>query len=313
MEYLKEETQAQKLLFTGLDNAGKTSIILTLQREFSKFAILSPTKGAQRRVFSFLGKHISEWDLGGQENYRISYLRNPDKYFEGTEIAIYVIDTINRDRHEEALSYLKDVIEKFEELEIEPPIFIFFHKYDPVIVKTSIEELNNTLIKIKQTIKEEIDYKKIYYYTTSIYDKPTIISAMSEILLTLYPKSELLQRTIEEYVKKVNGIGGIVVDENSLVICTYFSDDDSKAILNTTTPHFLALHDSLNLSIKGTTTLPNNDEMLIHRFEKYFVFKPIPLDDQDINYYLLLLKDSPEFTESYFETFSSVLKEVLAK
>ncbi|MFX1500427.1 MAG: ADP-ribosylation factor-like protein, partial [Promethearchaeota archaeon] len=92
----KEEPELQvpvnKLLFTGLDSAGKTSIILSLQREFSKIAILSPTRGAQRRVFNFLGKEISEWDLGGQLSYRIAYLKNPSKYFEGTEIAIYVID-----------------------------------------------------------------------------------------------------------------------------------------------------------------------------------------------------------------------------
>ena len=313
MEYLKEEPETQKLLFTGLDNAGKTSIILTLQREFSKFATLSPTKGAQRRIFNFLGKSISEWDLGGQENYRISYLRNPDKYFEGTEIAIYVIDVINRDRHGEALSYLNDVIEKFNELEIEPPIFIFFHKYDPIIVQTSIEELNNTLIKIKQTIKDEIKYKKIFYYTTSIYNKPSIISAISEILLTLYPKSELLQKTIEEYVKKENGIGGIVVDENSLVICTYFADDDSKNLLNTTTPHFLALHDSLIEGFNKSKKDINSEEMIIHRFGKVFVFKPIPLEGQDNDYYLLLLKDTPEFTQTYFDTFSNMLKEVLAK
>ena len=56
--YLKKEEQdveaaPNKLLFTGLDDAGKTSIILSLQREFSKIAILSPTRGAQRRMFEF--------------------------------------------------------------------------------------------------------------------------------------------------------------------------------------------------------------------------------------------------------------------
>lgn len=311
--YLKEDNDAQKLLFTGLDNAGKTSIILTLQREFSKFAILSPTKGAQRRIFDFLGKSISEWDLGGQENYRISYLRNPDKYFEGTEIAIYVIDTLNRDRHDEALSYLKDVIEKFKELDIEPPIFIFFHKYDPIVVKTSIEELDNILLKIKQAIKDEIKYKKIFYYTTSIYNRQSIISAISEILLTLYPKSELLQKTIEEYVKKVGGDAGIVVDENSLVICTYFEDDVSKAVIEASNPHFLSLHDSLDLGFNDSSKTIDNEEMIIQRYGKVFVFKPIPLEGQKIKYYLLLLKNKPGFTQSYFDTFTNMLKQVLSK
>ncbi|MFW9896885.1 MAG: ADP-ribosylation factor-like protein, partial [Candidatus Thorarchaeota archaeon] len=45
----KEKTY--KILFTGLDAAGKTSIILTLQREFSKIALIEPTRGAQRNNF----------------------------------------------------------------------------------------------------------------------------------------------------------------------------------------------------------------------------------------------------------------------
>jgi len=77
VEYLREEkSEAKKILFTGLDDAGKTSIILALQREFSKITNIEPTRGAQRRMFEFLGKTISEWDLGGQETYRISYLKS---------------------------------------------------------------------------------------------------------------------------------------------------------------------------------------------------------------------------------------------
>ena len=62
--WLKEEsTEIQKILFTGLDTAGKTSIILALQREFSKIANIEPSRGAQRRIFKYLGRNIAEWDL----------------------------------------------------------------------------------------------------------------------------------------------------------------------------------------------------------------------------------------------------------
>ncbi|MHA2325878.1 MAG: ADP-ribosylation factor-like protein, partial [Promethearchaeota archaeon] len=144
--YLKKEEPKvrelqNKVLFTGLDDAGKTSIILALQREFSKIAVLSPTRGAQRRIFDFLGKEISEWDLGGQISYRISYLKNPDKYFEGTEIAIYVVDIQNKPRLPESISYFKDVIDQFRKLEIEPPIYIFLHKFDPALRRSAANEM----------------------------------------------------------------------------------------------------------------------------------------------------------------------------
>ncbi|MFW9772741.1 MAG: ADP-ribosylation factor-like protein, partial [Candidatus Thorarchaeota archaeon] len=132
MEYLKEDiNQARKILFTGLDTAGKTSIILALKKEFSKIAVVSPTKGAQRRIFDFLNIEISEWDLGGQKSYRISYLKNPDKYFDNTDIAVFVIDIQNMLRIPEAISYLNDVITQFYKLKLSPPINILFHKYDP--------------------------------------------------------------------------------------------------------------------------------------------------------------------------------------
>ena len=163
--YLKKEEPEKealtKILFTGLDDAGKTSIILSLQREFSKIAVLSPTRGAQRRVFSFLGKDIAEWDLGGQVSYRISYLKNPGKFFDGTEIAIYVIDIQNKPRIPEAISYYKDVIDQFRELEIEPPIYIFLHKYDPALRRGALNEMENLIIDLKEQVKGATDYKEI--------------------------------------------------------------------------------------------------------------------------------------------------------
>jgi len=88
-----------------------------------------------------MGREIAEWDLGGQISYRISYLKNPGKYFDDTEIAIYVIDVQNRVRLPEAISYLKDVVDRFNKLEIAPPIFVFLHKYDPALRRNALNEM----------------------------------------------------------------------------------------------------------------------------------------------------------------------------
>jgi len=251
--YLKKEeielVEAQnKILFTGLDSAGKTSIILSLQREFSKIAILSPTRGAQRRMFDFLGKEISEWDLGGQVSYRISYLKNPDKYFDGTEIAIYVIDIQNKPRIPEAISYFKDVIEQFRKLEIEPPVYVFLHKYDPALKRGALNEMENLVIDLKEQVRRATDYKEVYFYETSIYNFSSIIGAMSEILLSLFPKSELIEKTITEFAKKVESSGVVVIDDNSLIIGSYYKDDETRHLLTASTPYFLTLNDSFQSS-----------------------------------------------------------------
>ncbi len=313
--YLKKEPQVKlaqnKILFTGLDDAGKTSIILALQREFSKIAILSPTRGAQRRIFDFLGKSIAEWDLGGQIAYRISYLKNPGKYFEGTEIAIYVIDINNKPRIPESISYFIDVIEQFKKLEIDPPIYVFLHKYDPALRRSAQNEMDTLIIDIKERLKNSTDYKELYYYETSIFDFASIIIAMSEILLSLYPKSELIEKTIIEFAKKVESEGVVIIDDNSLIIGSYYKNDDVRHLLTASTPYFLTLNDSFQTTSVMESRFENR--MIVQRFGKNFIFKQIKLRKDSTPYYLLLLKEDPVFHKEDFESLSNLLKEILYK
>ncbi|MFX1363915.1 MAG: ADP-ribosylation factor-like protein [Promethearchaeota archaeon] len=313
--YLKKEEpelpiSVNKVLFTGLDDAGKTSIILSLQREFSKIAILSPTRGAQRRIFNFLGKEISEWDLGGQLAYRIAYLKNPGKYFEGTEIAIYVIDIQNKERFSEAISYFKDVIDQFQKLEIEPPIYVFLHKFDPALRRNAQNEMETLVLDLKDKLKAT-EYKKIFYYETSIYNFGSIIAAMSEILLDLYPKSELIEKTIQEFAKKVESDGVVIIDDNSLIIGSYYKDDEIRHLLNASCPFFLTLHDSFQYTNPAEDKF--GDRMLIQRFGRNFIFKQFELKKDMPPYYLLLVKEEPVFNKEDLESFINLLGEILYK
>ena len=44
-----------KIIFMGLNNAGKTSIILSFLRRLAKILIIKPTKSANIRIYEFLG------------------------------------------------------------------------------------------------------------------------------------------------------------------------------------------------------------------------------------------------------------------
>ena len=312
IEYLHEDKpDAKKILFTGLDDAGKTSIILALRREFSKIAVIKPSRGAQRRVFEFLGKDISEWDLGGQKSYRISYLKSPGKYFDKTEIAIYVIDVQNKTRINESLSYLKDVVNKFKDLEIEPPIFIFFHKFDPVLTKNSREDAHKLYLYLKNRIEKDINYEQIYYYQTTIFNLSTIIKPMSKILLSLYPKSKLIQKAATEFATKFSADGLEILDDNSLIVGSYYRNDGIKDILNSTTPYFLSLNDSFQNSLNPMEEEQDNIE--VQRYGKYFLFRQFTIGEGSPPYYLILAKENPEFSNEDFDAFINLLKEILYK
>ena len=307
----KKVVSASKLLFTGLDNAGKTTIIYGIQREFSKIAFLKPTRGAQRRIFEFMGREIAEWDLGGQVSYRISYLKNPGKYFDDTEIAIYVIDIQNRVRLPEAISYLKDVVEQFKKLEIAPPIYIFFHKYDPALRRNALNEMKNLEVEIKEKIKRKVDYKQIFYYNTSIYDLPSIIKAMSEILLSLYSKSELIEKTIVEFGKKTYSDGIVLLDDNSLIIGSYYKDDETKNLLSASTPYFLTLNDSFVFTEVQPSRKEEDNHMVVQRFGRNFLFKQLSLKEGINPYYILMLKQDTHINKEDIACFSNLLKEIL--
>lgn len=307
----KKVTSASKLLFTGLDNAGKTTIIYGIQREFSKIAFLKPTRGAQRRIFEFMGREIAEWDLGGQISYRISYLKNPGKYFDDTEIAVYVIDIQNKIRLPEAISYLKDVVEQFEKLEIAPPIYIFLHKYDPALKRNALNEMKNLEVEIKEKIKQTVDYKQIFYYNTSIYDLPSIIKAMSEILLSLYSKSELIEKTILEFGKKTYSDGIVLLDDNSLIIGSYYKDEETKNLLSASTPYFLTLNDSFVFTEVQPSRKDEENHMVVQRFGRNFLFKQLALKEGINPYYILMLKQDTHINKEDIDCFSNLLKEIL--
>ena len=275
ISFLKSEESAKKILFTGLDFAGKTSIILALQREFSKIAMLQPTRSAQRSIFQFLGYEFTQWDLGGQQAYRINYLRNPSKYFDKTEIAVYVIDIQDSVRFDDAIRYLTDVIDQFKELEIEPPIYIFFHKVDPALIKESKTEINNLILDLTEKINNAIEYEKIDFYETSIYDLFTIMEAISKILLNLYPKSNLIDKTLSEFGKKIDAEGLMVIDDNSLLVGRYYSNDEIRQILSASSPYFLTLNDRFKEAEVEGSPKKDDEGMVVQRFGKYFMFKEI--------------------------------------
>ena len=314
MEYLTEdEPISHKILFTGLDTAGKSSIIQVLKREFSKIAKIQPTKGAHRRVFTLLDREVSEWDLGGQKTYRISYLKNPGKFFDDTEIAMYVIDIRNDERINESLSYLKDVIDQFIKLKINPPINIFFHKCDPSLVRSSQDNLNNYISELTNKIKNFITYDPIHFFKTSIYDTYSLMSAMSQILLELYPKSQLLQKTIEEFAKKLNCEGLMIIDDNTLVIGAYYENDEAKLFLDKSIGYFLTLNDNFLEMGLGD----QEDQFLIHKLGKYFLFKQFKIKVSVQPYYALILKSHNPF-DLYFlrkeyTTFIDVMNEIISK
>ena len=95
-----------KLLFIGLDNSGKTSIInLFLENQNDS---VSPTQGFNIYNTQKNDYNISLWDLSGAPATRSSW----HSFFEGSDGIIFVLDGADKARFEEAKKELDSALSR---------------------------------------------------------------------------------------------------------------------------------------------------------------------------------------------------------
>ncbi len=302
-----EEDIGEKILFTGLDNSGKTSIILALQNKYSKIATLQPTRQTERSSFSYLGNRITRWDLGGQQRYRIAYLKNPGKYFDRTAICVFVIDVQDKDRVNEALDYFQKVVAMFKQLNISPPIYIFLHKADPEWMRAAEDYQGAYVETIEGKFRKAAPNHQVFFQITSIFDPWTIISSFSEVLLQLYPKSELVDRSIQEFANKLTAEGMVVLDNNALIIGQYFKDVEEKQNFEIVTPYVLQLFENFRAVMK------KNQKMAIGLSQGEYMFHAVTDPLRSEERYIFVKAPLSGMNDSDIEDFGNVLIDLLGK
>ena len=164
---MPEGKQKIKILILGLKSSGKTSIVISLQKNINllNFINLKPTRGINKIEFEEGNSKFYIWDFGGQESYRKEYIERMDRYFNETKKFIYVIDIQEPELYDSSLGFLEDIILILKNKELFTNISIFLHKYDPDL---EIEEEIpiNLVKKIEALIPTEFKYK---IFKTSIY------------------------------------------------------------------------------------------------------------------------------------------------
>jgi len=315
-----DQIPTKKIIFTGLDNSGKTSILLALQRSLAKLATLTPTKMVERSTFNYMGYTISSHDLGGQKKYLITYIKQPGKYFTETSVMIYVIDYQDAIRYDESLSYFKDVLDQFQTLEMTPLIFVFFHKAEQIVIEgdqeSDIELEGSGMHRVKQLENkiEEINAGRftIDYKLTTIFDPWSITSAFSDIMLKLFPRSILLDKALEEFAGSNSLEALLLLDNNALNLGAYYAGKDSEKIIRSSTPYFLTLLDSWK-------PISDNNEpklMKVTLNEYAFFFREIRQklqEDQEkfFSFYFLAMTRNAGFEIERLDDFSKMVLGIL--
>lgn len=111
----------------GLDSAGKTTVLYRLQ--FNEFVNTVPTKGFNaEKVKVPVGDSRSVtfhfWDVGGQEKLRPLW----KSYTRGTDGIVFVVDSLDAERMEEAKTELYKIARSSENQGV--PVLIIANKQD---------------------------------------------------------------------------------------------------------------------------------------------------------------------------------------
>ncbi len=225
-------------MFCGLDNGGKSSILLLLNKRFSLLSSIKPTFKADitsQQLSSFLGFEVANWDLGGQNQYRQTYLDNPERFFTDIQTVFYVIDIQTPERFDEAVRYLKEIVDIVMELNSEySEFFILLHKVDPDIKKDKI------IIKNLDTIQEKISSlnskAKFSYYITSIHDDSSLIRPFSDGVISVSAKAKLIQTLLKEYTSKSFNSAAVLLDRHCFIIASRATMADYERICQEIAP-----------------------------------------------------------------------------
>lgn len=234
---MSESKEFKKILFCGLESGGKTSILLILDRKFSLLTSVKPTIKARRTVHtnSLLGTTIVRWDLGGQKTYRKIYLGDKSKYFTEMQSIFYVIDIQAPKKFEEALLFLKDIVNITSESHLDNfQLLILLHKCDPDI-KNSSTIINNILF-LENKIKSIIEDVRFSILKTSIYDEPSLLKAFSDGVFYATHRSKMFETLLKDYMGKTYNSSTLLLDQNCFIIASRSTNQAYQEICESIAP-----------------------------------------------------------------------------
>ncbi len=214
-----------KIIFTGLDFGGKTSILRTLQQKKYALEDLKPTVGIDRLSINVLDCCINEWDLGGQEKYRKEYLEQEKPFYE-TDLLYYVIDAADIERYSESLAYYKSIIEILFKQKLKPAIIILLNKVDKEddIIAEKLQNLQNTMLDLSKGYD-------IRFFRTSIYESQTLLRAFSHGITKISKKTGELSSQLRGMAEETFADAILLVESNGFVLGEYAKDDDSRQMV----------------------------------------------------------------------------------
>jgi len=125
-----------RVVTLGLDGAGKTSLLFKLKQD--EFVSAIPTVGFNVETMEYKNMQFTVWDVGGQHKLRPLWKH----YYQNTQAVIFVIDSSDRSRLEEAKG---ELVKLMGEKELKDAVILVLLNKQDVTGCLSAEEISDQL------------------------------------------------------------------------------------------------------------------------------------------------------------------------
>nr|QXF29033.1 Arf1b [Gefionella okellyi] len=115
-------SEPARVLLIGLDAAGKTTLLYKLK--LGEVVSTVPTIGFNCEQLKYKNLEMTMWDVGGQTKIRRLWRH----YYQNTDIVIFVVDSADRSRIEEAADELHHVLQ--DDMMRDVKVLVFANKHD---------------------------------------------------------------------------------------------------------------------------------------------------------------------------------------
>src|SRR5271157_1101464 len=290
-----------KIVLAGLDNAGKSSLLLTINRKFSHLPALTPTRGTERTRFDYFGRKIIGFDLGGQKNYRDDYIARPELFFAETDLLFYVIDLQDPERYDESAEYFSKILEALAKLDVVPKIVIICHKFDPDVQKEESMQQNVEDVKSKfDTLVSGTNFD-VTYRATSIFDRQSIDEMFSEGFRKISSISGIIEKILTTYSETTSARAITLIDSSGLILGHYSESENDDEILAQTS---LIIQTLLNYHQRAG--FEKKEDLEIPYAAGTFIMSKIK-EIGEKSYYLWILTKNPDQARENLEFFKEDL------
>lgn len=300
-----------KILFVGLDQAGKTSFLHGVKKKYSEIIKTLPTKGISRSnevLFEEQNSKISIWDLGGQKQYRDRFLEQSKIYLYNVDLLFFFIDIQDSERIKDALELFNKILTSLKEMDEFPPIVLCLNKFDPDLKNS--KAINKSSKYIKKEIEKIDENFFIKIFQTSVFDHWSLISAYSYGLSQLSPNRELFEHQLRLLAEDTDSNALLLLNENGIILSNYSTSEISGKVFEISAPHFQTLYKTFK-----EFKLLQKDFIIssgITDESKKIIFKKIHVDKY--NLYLLLFVErflGIDQIEKFIPKFIKNLKELI--